>query len=59
MMKKALWLLVPALLVATACSSDSSTSTATSANSSAAGTELTVFAASSLTAAFTQMGTDF
>jgi molybdate transport system substrate-binding protein len=59
MMKKALWLLVPALLVAAACSSDSSTSTATSASSSAAGTELTVFAASSLTAAFTQMGTDF
>ena len=59
MMKKALWLLVPALLVATACSSDTSTSTATSASSSTAGTELTVFAASSLTAAFTQIGTDF
>ena len=59
MMKKALWvLLVPALIMATACSSDSSSS-ATSAGSSAAGTELTVFAASSLTAAFTQMGTDF
>ncbi len=60
MMKKALWtLLVPALIVATACSSDSSSSAATSASSSAAGTELTVFAASSLTGAFTQMGTDF
>ena len=60
MMKKALWiLLVPALIVATACSSDSSSSAATSAGSSAAATELTVFAASSLTGAFTQMGTDF
>ena len=60
MMKKALWtLLVPALIVATACSSDSSSSAATSASSPAAGTELTVFAASSLTGAFTQMGTDF
>ena len=60
MIKKALWiLLVPALIVATACSSDSSSSSAASADSSPAGTELTVFAASSLTGAFTQMGTDF
>jgi len=59
MMKKALWLLVPVLLIATGCSSDSSSTAATSAISSAAGTELTVFAASSLTAAFTQMGSDF
>ena len=58
MMKKALWLLVPALLVATACSSNSSSSAGTS-SSSAATTDLTVFAASSLTAAFTQIGTDF
>ena len=58
-MKKMLWLAVPALLVATACSSESSTSTATSVRSSTAGTERTVVAASSLTAAFTQMGTDF
>ena len=59
MMKKALWiLLVAALIVATACSTNSSSS-ATSASSSEATTELTVFAASSLSAAFTQMGTDF
>ena len=58
MMKKAQWMLVPALLAATACSSDSS-STAGTSSSSAATTDLTVFAASSLTAAFTQIGTDF
>ncbi len=57
-MKKALWLLIPAMLVATACSSNNSSSAGTS-SSSAATTDLTVFAASSLTAAFTQIGIDF
>ena len=51
---------VPALIVATACSSDSSTHAQPRLQARpAAGTELTVFAASSLTGAFTQMGTDF
>lgn len=42
-----------------ACSSSSSTTTNEGSGSVADGTELTVFAASSLTAAFTQIGTDF
>jgi molybdate transport system substrate-binding protein len=47
-----------ALTVLIGCSSDSSTSTA-SQGGSASEVELTVFAASSLTAAFTDMGKDF
>jgi len=60
MMKKVLWAMVgSALVVATACSSNGSSSAAPSASSSSTTTELTVFAASSLTAAFTQIGSDF
>jgi len=48
---------VLAALVLGACSSSSSTSASTSG--SGGSTELTVFAASSLTAAFNQIGSDF
>jgi molybdate transport system substrate-binding protein len=59
MMRKTLWLLVPMLVFATACSSNSSSSTVETSSGSSATSELTVFAASSLTGAFTQIGTDF
>jgi len=48
--------LIGAVLLLAACSSDSSSS---SASSAAAGGELTVFAASSLTAAFEEIGSQF
>jgi molybdate transport system substrate-binding protein len=51
-------LILTLVLGTTACSSSSSTSTPGSGGS-AAGTALTVFAASSLTGAFTKIGTDF
>ncbi|MEP6759297.1 MAG: molybdate ABC transporter substrate-binding protein [Actinomycetota bacterium] len=59
-MKKTLWtLLLPVLIIATACSSNSSSASGGSFSVSGDTTELTVFAASSLTAAFTKIGTDF
>jgi molybdate transport system substrate-binding protein len=58
MMKRTTWTLVVAIaLLATACSSNSISSGAGTSGSPA--TELTVFAASSLSGAFTQIGTDF
>jgi molybdate transport system substrate-binding protein len=59
MTTKSFWALgLPLILVATACSSNS-TSGGAGTTSGSPGTELTVFAASSLTGAFTQIGTDF
>lgn len=57
-MKRTLWFLLVMTLMATACSSDS-TSSGSGTTSGSAETELTVFAASSLTGAFTQIGTGF
>ncbi|HEY7401209.1 MAG TPA: molybdate ABC transporter substrate-binding protein [Actinomycetota bacterium] len=56
-MRRSLSAAVLAFVVLCACSSSSSTPTSADATSTRA--ELTVFAASSLTAAFTQIGTDF
>jgi molybdate transport system substrate-binding protein len=59
MTTKSFWALgLPLILAATACSSIS-TSAGAGTTSGTAGNELTVFAASSLTGAFTQIGTDF
>jgi molybdate transport system substrate-binding protein len=58
MKKRALGLSVLAFLVLAACS-DSSSPDGSSTTAGAEGAEITVFAASSLTAAFTQIGTDF
>jgi molybdate transport system substrate-binding protein len=57
MKPKALVAVLLATLVLAACSPSSSTSAST--NGSAASTELTVFAASSLTSAFNEIGSDF
>jgi len=59
MLTKARWALpVPLMLVATACFWSSSSNGA-GTTSGSAGTEVTVFAASSLTGAFTQIGANF
>lgn len=58
-MKRFLAPIVTVVLLAAACSSGDDTSASSSASASAPAVELTVFAASSLTAAFTQIGKDF
>ena len=52
------FLIAMVVVVLAGCSSSSSSGTP-AGSSAAAGSELTVFAASSLTGAFTQIGTDF
>jgi molybdate transport system substrate-binding protein len=59
MRRTRLALLVAVLAATTACSTSNTTSSSSSAASVPAQTELTVFAASSLITAFTQIGADF
>ncbi len=58
-MKKLLVPIVAFAFIVAACSSDSGSSASATTGSEAPATELTVFAASSLTAAFGQIGDDF